>query len=499
MTTAPESTALQGKTFCARLIELAELDPSRPAVTCEGTALTRGEFVAGVRRLAGYLREQGVDEGSMVTLGLANSAELVQSLFAVWWLGATPQCISHRLPAGERAAIVELADPALVIGVAPDEVGGRLALTLDQIRDAIAAGPDPGEPVAISPIWKVMTSGGSTGRPKLIVATAPAEPAAVMEFAHLLALPANGNLCVTGPLTHNSPFVITAIGLLRGNHVVLMPKFDASRTLELVETHGVDWLYLVPTMMLRIWRLPEAERLGRDLTSLRTVYHMAAPCPPWLKEAWIDWLGGEVIWELYGGTETQAITVITGTEWLARQGSVGRPVLGEIQARDDAGAPLAPGDVGELWMRRGAGQPSPYQYIGATPRAAADGWESLGDIGYLDADGFVYLTDRRADMIVVGGSNVYPAEVEAALDEHPAVRSCCVIGLPHEDLGHVPHAVVELAEPVSDEDLIAHVRARIAPYKLPRSIERVTEPLRDDAGKVRRSALQAARTGAGQV
>jgi acyl-CoA synthetase (AMP-forming)/AMP-acid ligase II len=139
---------------------------------------------------------------------------------------------------------------------------------------------------------------------------------------------------------------------------------------------------------------------------------------------------------------------------------------------------------------------SPYRYVGATARSAADGWESLGDIGKVDADGYVYITDRLADMILVGGANVYPAEIEAALDEHPAVQSCCVIGLPDEDLGNIPYAIVELSGPASDEDLMAHLRRRLAPYKLPRVIERATTPLRDDAGKVRRSALRAERIAA---
>jgi bile acid-coenzyme A ligase len=272
-------------------------------------------------------------------------------------------------------------------------------------------------------------------------------------------------------------------GLLLGNHVVVMPRFDAAQSLALVERHGVDWFYLVPTMMLRIWRLPEAERLGYDLSSIRVAFHMAAPCPPWLKREWINWLGPERIYELYGGTELQAITIITGTEWLEHEGSVGKAVLGEIEERD-----------GELWMRRGDGS-VPYRYVGATPKSAADGWESLGDIGHLDDDGYVYITDRDTDMILVGGANVYPAVIEAALDEHPAVRSSCVIGLPDEDMGNVPHALVELAEDVSDDELNDHLAQRLVSYQRPRSIERVQQPLRDDAGKVRRSALRAERLG----
>jgi len=255
----------------------------------------------------------------------------------------------------------------------------------------------------------------------------------------------------------------------------------------------VSWVLLVPTMMLRIWRLPEAVRLGADVSSLQVAFHGAAPCPPWLKQAWIDWLGPEKVLELYGGTELQAVTVITGTEWLAHRGSVGRPVVGEMEIRDLDGRPVPPGQEGEIWMRRGPGAPPGYRYIGATARTAPGGWESLGDIGHVDADGYVYVTDRFADMILVGGANVYPAQIEAALDEHPAVRSCCVIGLPDEDLGNIPYAIIELSEPVSDEDLLAHLRQRLAPYKLPRVIERAAAPLRDDAEKVRRPALHAER------
>jgi len=252
-------------------------------------------------------------------------------------------------------------------------------------------------------------------------------------------------------------------------------------------------MYAVPTMMHRIWRLPEAERTRFDVSSLRVVFHMAAPCPPWLKEAWIGWLGGERILELYGGTEAQAITFITGTEWLEHRGSVGRVLIGEMRVLDPDGHELPPGQVGEIWMRRGPDAPPTYRYVGANPKTRPGHWESLGDMGWKDEQGYLYLSDRETDMILVGGSNVYPAEVEAALEEHPAVASSCVIGLPDEELGAVPHALVELGADVTDDDLLAHVRARLEPLKVPRSIERVDTALRDDAGKVRRSALRAER------
>jgi len=476
--------------FGEHLRRLAAADPTRPALTFRDRTLTRAELEERTDALAALFAELGVTVGSTVTIALPNSMGFVESMLATWLLGAVPQPISHRLPSAERSAIIELAEPALVVGNKAEEAGGRPSL--ETVPDVLPRTAHALEP-AVSPVWKVLTSGGSTGRPKLIMAAQPALVENVMGFADLWQFPADGCVLVTGPMSHNAPFIVATLGLLRGNHVVVMPRFDASETLQLVERHRVQALYLVPTMMLRIWRLPDEERLGRDLSSLEIVFHMAAPCPQWLKQVWIDWLGPDAVFELYAGTELQAMTVITGREWLEHRGSVGRPVIGEVEVRVDDGRRSAPLEVGEVWMRRGKDVPAPYRYVGATAKTAPDGWESLGDLGYLDDEGFVYLTDRDADMILVGGANVYPAEVEAALDEYPAMRSSCVIGLPHEDLGSVPHALVELVEPTSDDVLLAHLGERLAPYKLPRSIERVDEPLRDDAGKVRRSALRTAR------
>jgi bile acid-coenzyme A ligase len=474
--------------FVSRIRQLADADPDRAALTCGDQTLTRAEFVERIHRLAALFAAHGVAQGATVTIGLPNSIGFVESMFPAWALGAVPQPISNRLPPVERAAIIALADPALAVGVLATEAGGRP--TLVAVPEDLPAGSfTPG----VAPVWKIMSSGGSTGQPKLIAANAPARFETVAPIGKGWLFPENGSVLVPGPLAHNGPFLVAAVALMRGNHLIVMPRFDAAGILELIERYRVNWLYLVPTMMLRIWRLPEAVRLAADLSSLEVAFHVAAPCPAWLKEAWIDWLGPEKVLEIYGGTEAQAVTVITGTEWLAHRGSVGRPMLGEMQVRDDDGRPLPPLAVGEIWMRRGAGAAPVYHYIGATARAADDGWESLGDIGYLDGDGYLYITDRMSDMILVGGANVYPAEIEAALDEHPAVRSCCVIGLPDEDLGNIPHAIVELADPVTDEELMAHLRQQLAPYKLPRTIERTTTPLRDEAGKVRRSALRSER------
>jgi bile acid-coenzyme A ligase len=277
---------------------------------------------------------------------------------------------------------------------------------------------------------------------------------------------------------------------------VVLPRFDAEATLAAIDQYQADNVYLVPTMMKRIWRLPEDVRNSYDLSSLRTVWHLAEPCPQWLKQVWIDWLGPERIFELYAGTEAQTATVITGSDWLAHRGSVGRPIGGSIMICDPEGNELPTGEEGEVWMLSPSERPT-YHYIGATARTREGGWESLGDVGRVDDEGYLYLGDRMQDMILTGGANVYPAEVEAALQEHPSVRSVAVIGLPDEELGNIVHAIVEAEEEaVPKEQLLEFVSGRLARYKVPRSIEYTDEPIRDDAGKVRRSALRAERVAA---
>jgi bile acid-coenzyme A ligase len=471
-----------------RLTELAEQDPDRLAITCGERSLRRSELESSANRLARDIAGGGTTEGDMVTIALANSIEWFVAFGACWKIGAIPQPVSARLPERELLAILDLAQPSLVIGVSPELAGGRRALPVGYQPDPSLA-DDPLPDVA-SPAWKAPTSGGSTGRPKLIVS---GDPALYDEEAPPLFGQTDGCMVIPAPLYHNGPIVWSCSAWLAGSHVVVLPRFDAEATLAAIDRFRADTVYLVPTMMKRIWRLPEEVRDAYDLSSLQSVWHLAEPCPPWLKQVWIDWLGPERIFELYAGTEAQAATVITGTEWLAHRGSVGRPAAGTVMICDADGSEVPAGQEGEVWLRTARDRPT-YRYIGASARTRAGGWESLGDMGWLDEDNYLYLGDRLEDMILTGGANVYPAEVEAAIQEHPDVRSAVVIGLPDDDLGNVVHAVVE-ADPqtVSREDLLAFVAERVARYKVPRSMEYTDQPLRNEAGKVRRSALRAER------
>ncbi|MBN9112723.1 MAG: AMP-binding protein [Pseudonocardia sp.] len=462
--------------------------PDAPAVTDDDETVSRSEFEDRTNRLARAFAARGVGEGSMVAIAVPNGVRHLECSVAAWKLGAVPLPVSHKLPAGELEAIVALADAALVVGEDPGD--GRPWLRAD--HDASAESPDPLPPV-IGPSWKAPTSGGSTGRPKIIVAGQAPTMEAVLARTPTLRIDRDGVFLVTAPLYHNAPFMFSLMALLQGHHIVIMKRFDAAETLDLVGRHGVTWLYVVPTMMGRLLRLPDDVRAAADLSSVRTVLHVGAPCPEHVKRGFLVWFGPERVIELYAGSESQATAMIDGVDWLAHPGSVGQVTRGFMKVCGEDGVELPPGEVGEIWMRTD-GDAATYRYIGAEARSR-DGWESLGDMGRFDADGYLYLADRRSDMILVGGANVYPAEIEAALSEHPAVLGSAVIGLPDEDLGNVVHAIVQLLVPLVDveDDLRAHLATRLARTKLPRTFEQTGEQLRDDTGKIRRSALRTAR------
>ncbi len=465
----------------------ARTHPDTVALVCDEQSITWAELDRRSTQLAHAFRARGVAHGSFVTIALPNGVPFVESCFAAWKLGASPQPISSRLPARERAAIIERAKPPLVVGVEAGDAAG-----FDSLPVGFDAGDESDEPHpdCVAPCRQALASGGSTGTPKLIVDVLKAECDPTEPFY--------GNqpgttVLVPGPTYHAAGFVNTTTTLLLRGQLFLMSRFDAEQALSLIERHGVQWVSFVPTMLQRIWRLPEETRERYDLSSLTRVVSSGAPCPPWLMESLIGWLGPEVMCEAYGGTERIGGTMITGSEWLAHPGSVGKPTMGrKIRIQGPLGEALPPGEVGEVFMMPPGGRGSTYRYVGAEARSSDDGWESLGDLGYLDEDGYLYLTDRRTDMIVTAGENVYPAEVEAALLANPGVQSCAVIGLPDEDFGQRVHAIVQ-APGLDEETLKSDVREQLERYKVPRSFEFVDEPLRDEAGKLRRSALREAR------
>jgi len=466
----------------------AEENPGRVAVIVGDERVTYAELDARSNRRARLMAESGVGFGDFVTVASPNGLPFYECVFGLWKLGAIPNIVSAKMAVPEMEAILDLVRPKLFVGASP--FPGLPTLEVDpQGLDRYSADPLP---EVVSPHWKAMTSGGSTGRPKVIVDAMPAQWDPQEGF--LLQRP--GDVILNpGPLYHNAPFHCVTMGMFVGATIVEMQKFDALRALQLIEEHGVTWVTMVPTMMHRIWRLGSDVLSQHGLPSLRVMLHMAAPCAPWLKEAWIGWLGAERVWEYYGTTEGIGSTIISGVDWLDHRGSVGQVRPGyEMKILDAAGRELPTGEVGEVYFRPEGGPGSTYHYLGS-PSVRIGEWETMGDLGSVDADGYLFLSDRRNDLIISGGANIYPAEVEAALEAHPAVRGSAVIGLPSEEWGAVVHAIVQRVEGANlDEgELLDFVGGRMARFKLPKRIEFTDEPLRDEAGKVRRAALRQAR------
>ncbi|TPG29594.1 AMP-binding protein [Mycolicibacterium hodleri] len=466
---------------------LAQAAPNAPAVTCEGRTLSRAELDASTNRLARAYAEIGVGTGDYVSIAMPNSIEWIQACLACWKLGAIPQPLAARLPDAELVGILDLKPRALIVGRV-DPRGQVPSVPADFAPDAALS--DAPLPEAISPVWKSMTSGGSTGRPKLIEAGGDSRIPALIGYP--LGMEDGDVNLLSVPLNHNTGFTTAAAGLLLGHHLVVMPRFEPAEFLSLVTEHRVTFLATVPTVMQRLLPVYRADPDAYDLSSIRRFWHLAAPCPPVIKQAWIDILSPEVVWELYGGTELQALTFVSGDQWLTHPGTVGVVVAGEMKVLDDDGSECSPGVVGEIYMRPAPGSAPTYRYVGTTAKSR-DGWDSLGDLGYYEDDGserFFYLSDRRVDMFTVGGRNVYPAEIESALAEHPDILSCLAVGVPDDDLGQVPHALVQASVGLDAESVRAFLSERLSGYKVPRTVEFVDRPLRDDAGKARRSAVR---------
>ena len=455
--------------------------------------LTRGALEGWSNRIARRLRAQVPDigPGAFVAIHLPNGVEHVVATLAIFKLGACPMPVSHRMPAAERDGLLGLGKPVAIFSDAPELAG----ISRAAMRDADYYSELPPADAVPQP-FKAIASGGSTGKPKLIVSPgAFAFPVGGHPIAGLLGLGPEDRLYSPGPLYHNQAFFFSQIALFQGASVLLNEKFDAGRTLDLIEQHRPTVLNLVPTMMSRMLRVEDVA--GRDYGSVKTLWHLAAPCPPWVKRGWIDVLGAERVMELWSSTEVNGATVIRGDEWLRKPGSVGRPWNTEIRILDAARRELPVGEVGEVYSRFVGGPPQSVYLGAANLEDIGDHYTSVGDLGYVDADGYLFLADRRVDLIITGGANVVPAEVEAALTQHASVRDAAVVGLKDEDLGRRVHAIVELAPSAAatTEELDRHVRALIASYKVPRSYELVPALPRDEAGKIRRGLLRDERGG----
>jgi long-chain acyl-CoA synthetase len=488
---------------------------------CEDRWCGSEELFERVARAATVLDRHGVGAGDRVAVMLRNDFPFLEATYGAQLLGAVPVPVNWHYRRDEAGFIlIDSAAKAVVVhadllgeiaGVVP---GGCAVLVADvpedlaaacriaavkapprlswdaAVREAVAW-PHPPLPAAASMIY----TSGTTGRPKGIRRRRPLDPAAPGFAATLavLGIAPGMRTVVCGPLYHSAPNVFGQLAGRMGGLVVLQPRFDAEQLLAMIERYSISALHLVPTMMIRMLRLPAEVRARYDVSSVSCVAHAAAPCPPQIKRAFIDWFG-PVVNEYYGGSETTAVVACSSEEWLAHPGTVGRALVDcEVRIYSEGGTELGPGEVGDIYLwNAGVGD---FTYEGRDQDRTAierDGLVTVGDMGYLDEDGYLYLCDRRRDMIIAGGVNIYPAEIEAVLSTHPDVADCAVIGVPHEEFGESVLAIVQPGEVATrdGEGIRAFLRERIADYKVPRRIEFTDQLPREDSGKVFKQRLR---------
>ena len=452
-----------------------------------------------------FLRKQGLRTGDGVAVLTENHPHSLAVFWAAQLAGLYYTPISVQFQRAEVKHILDDCDAQLLItsGSQREKTEGapqKLVMDLERWPDIVA-----GEPALLiddaAEGAEMLYSSGTTGRPKGVRATRPgAEIGTVSElFQRRLALHQIDETAVylsTAPLYHSAPLRYNAMMHRSGATSVIMPRFDAAQSLTLIERHRISHSQWVPTMFVRLLRLPEAVREHYDLSSHRVAIHAAAPCPEDIKRQMLAWWG-PIIYEYYSGTEGNGQTAIAPDEWLAHPGSVGRPILGELHITDDDGNELPPGQTGRVYF---AGGPRFEYYKDPAKTAGAyndRGWSTLGDLGHVDEDGYLYLTDRASHMIISGGVNIYPREVEDVLVSHPAVQDAAVFGIPNEEFGEEVKAVVELAAglecatvQITAEDLIDYCRDRLAHLKCPKSIDFVSELPRHQTGKLYKEPLK---------
>ncbi len=482
-----------------RLSDLAAEHPDKPAIIFvpvdgEHQPLSWQALDRWSNTLARRFAELGLDETSMLVIGLPNCLEHYIAAYAAWKLGALVLPVRANLPPIERDGILDVGNPTVVVsdweGIAYQQVTTAELHALDGYSDA----PLPDK---VAHPGKSIGSGGSTGRSKIIVDPRRWEAVPGDVGRRMYSGFASGQVqLIAGALYHNSPFSWGHFGLFEDHTLILMERFDAARAVDLIERYRVNFAFLAPTMMKRIVDVPDVR--SRDFSSIEGIFQTAAPCPPWLKRTFMELIPPERLHEGFGATEAVGSCSIRGDEWLEHPGSVGRPRTCDLKILDEDFNELPTGEIGEIFMRPFDLSEPTYYYIGSAPaKSTPDGFVSVGDLGYVDADGYLFLADRRVDLIISGGANIYPAEVEAPLSQHPDIVDVVVIGLPDDDWGKRVHAIVHprtLDNPPAITSLDEWMRQRLASYKIPKTYEFVAELPRDGAGKIRRTALVAERT-----
>jgi acyl-CoA synthetase (AMP-forming)/AMP-acid ligase II len=499
----------------------AERTPDRPAVVMVGLdgqtahTLTFAEFEALSNQCAHLLRQAGLERGDGLAVFMENNLYYTALVWGGLRAGLRLTAIAtHLTPSEVDYILSDSGASALMTSKRKGDVAKHLKMVSIQssrafmlggveagfgdLDAALAAQPKEPIPDQYEGV-EMLYSSGTTGRPKGVRKTLPQQAFGIPPLGHRRAMELYGLgedtvYLSPAPLYHAAPLGYNLRTLRAGGTTVVMEKFDAEQALALIERYRVTHAQWVPTHFVRLLRLPDETRLKYDHSSLKCAIHAAAPCPVPVKQAMIDWWG-PIINEYYGGSEGNGMTAINTEEWLCHPGSVGRAVIGKIRICDDGGNEVPVGSEGTIFFEDGP----VFEYHNDAEKTAQSrndqGWSTLGDIGYVDDDGFLYLTDRRAFVIISGGVNIYPQEAENLLANHPQVLDVAVIGVPNEEFGEEVKAVVQLVEPGSaapelEAELIAYCRAHLSAVKCPRSVDFVEALPRHENGKLYKRKLR---------
>jgi fatty-acyl-CoA synthase len=478
-----------------------QVTPDKPAVIMAGTdeVLTYRQLDERSTRLARLWREAGLRPGDGVALLMENQLCYLEVVWAALRSGLRITPVNRYLTAPEAAYIVNDCDARAIVTskalapvaaeLAADIPGCKVRLSVDGVVDGYDSYEDAlagvsGEPLDDEPLGLLMLySSGTTGRPKGIVRPQPARSAreglgTLSGLGALFGLNNDTVYLSPAPIYHSAPLGFCLATTALGGTVVMMAHFDPLEALAALERHRCTHSQWVPTMFSRMLKLPAGDRNRFDLSAHRVAIHAAAPCPRPVKEAMFEWWG-PILYEYYGGSELNGLTVVGPQEWLAHPGTVGRPVFGRLRICDEEGNELPPGEPGLVYFEQDVAPFSYHkdeQHTRASRHPQHPSWTALGDVGYVDEEGYLYLTDRATFMIISGGVNIYPREVEDVLVMHPLVDDVAVFGVPNADMGEEVKAVVQLVprtegSPELAADLMAFCRDRLSHYKCPKSID----------------------------
>ncbi len=495
----------------------AQKFPDKPAYLMAGSGetVTYGQLDRQSNRIAQLFRSLGLQAGDHIAIFMENNARFFEICWGAQRSGLIYTAISSRLTAPEVDYIVGDCGARLFVTsrylaerateLRPLMANARHRFMVDGTIDGYASWEEavagqPATPIADQTQGHDMLySSGTTGRPKGVLPVVPKQPIDAENpllaiTSKLYGMGTDTIYLSPAPLYHAAPLRFNMSVMRLGGTSVIMENFDAEDYLRLVGEHHITHTQVVPTMFVRFLKLPDEVRAKYDVSSLKCAIHAAAPCPIPVKEKMIEWWG-PIVWEYYGGTEGNGLTMCNATEWMAHKGTVGKAVVGKLKICDDAGEELPPGEPGTVYFADGR----PFEYHNDPKKTAESrhpkGWTTLGDVGFVDADGFLHLTDRKAFMIISGGVNIYPQEAENLLINHPKVMDCAVFGVPNEDFGEEVKAVVQPrdmsdASPQLAEELIAYCKQHLAAIKCPRSIDFEAELPRHPTGKLYKRLLR---------